>query len=221
MRVLPKTGEHTQLSDANVLKLIGISAQSESAFNEFYSRYRGFVSAVCKSCSKSFDPSGQLANDVFQATFIKVASNGFKFRIPDGVKKEDESLYIKSWLSRIARNELISFTRKYPVTNNELAINSQTESKKEEFYTIDSEESEEQQSIESRVLETGLQSLSEAERHVLMTYMLYYDQSQPGKHLPADVLEKLCNDLQTNAGNVRQLKLRALRKLKDICESKD
>lgn len=220
MSGVSKSDAFAQLSDLEVLKLIGNSAQSDQAFNEFYRRYRRFVSSSCKSCTKEFDPTGHLANDIFQVTFVKVAINGYKFKLPDGAKVQDQSLYIKGWLSRICKNELISYTRKYPLSKENAEMDSGTQNIKEQFYNSD-ESTEEPKTIEAQILESAVASLSESERIIVMTYMLYYDPLTPNRHLPDEVLKKLCSDLNTNAGNIRQMKSRAMKKLKDECESKN
>ena len=64
---------------------------------------------------------------------------------------------------------------------------------------------------EKEILNAALDSLTERERHILMTYMLYSDGR---KHLPNDVLQGLMEQYETTADNVKHIKSRALAKIK-------
>lgn len=56
-----------------------------------------------------------------------------------------------------------------------------------------------------------LQTLSEKERDVLLTYMMYQDGN---KHLPDEVTKLLCERYGTTSVNLRKIKQRTLEKVK-------
>lgn len=216
-------------SDLVLLASIGnISVEnrfdSESAFNEFFLRYKSFLLRACKKSCASFDSSEMLADDIFQNTLLKVLNkaNTFKSKNPDGDSK-NISVEIKAWLSRIAYNELINFLRKNPdekaLSNpfREKSINladTIIEDYEEEVETIKPEKV-----IQKNLLESALATLTEREKYILMAYMQYFDPAQPLKHLPDDVLSSICVKFTIKADNVRQIKSRAMKKLKAQLES--
>jgi DNA-directed RNA polymerase sigma subunit (sigma70/sigma32) len=67
-----------------------------------------------------------------------------------------------------------------------------------------------------KVLEEALHQLTEKEYDVLMTY-IEYDTDQK-KHIPDNILAVLTTKYQTTVVNLRQIKCRALKKVKDYIE---
>lgn len=197
---------------------------SESAFNEFFFRYKSFLLRACKKSCVSFDSSEMLADDIFQNTLLKVLNKAhtFKSKNPDGDSK-NISIEIKAWLSRIAYHELINFLRKNPdekvlsnpfrTKSNDLS-NTIIEDHEEEIENIKPEKL-----IQKNLLEAALANLSEREKYILMAYMQYFDSTQPLKHLPDDVLNGICIKFTIKPDNVRQIKGRAMKKLKLQLES--
>lgn len=174
-----------------------------------------------KSCGQ-FINGQQLADDIFQNTILKALKgiHGLRQRMTDS--STNNSNYIKAWLSRIARNELIDFLRKNPDEKrlaNEFRINSE---ELEISYDINEDDNEdiERPSIEKEQLDKALSSLTERERDILMTYFLYQYKDNPNGHLPDTVIENLCKKHGVKSDNLRQIKKRALMKLKKACELK-
>jgi RNA polymerase sigma factor (sigma-70 family) len=196
-----------------------ISNDSSRAKDEFYYRYRSFLLQVCRKCCAHFINGEELADDIFQNTMIK-AFNGMNNLYNKLVEsKTESSIHIKAWLSIIAKNELIEFLRKNPDEKN--LANSFRSNYQEIGIPYESSEIIEEYiskpSIEKEKLDNGLAALSERERDILMTYILYQNQSEPNRHLPDDVLVSLCNRYKVSRDNLRQIKKRAFLKLKKEC----
>jgi RNA polymerase sigma factor (sigma-70 family) len=206
------------LSDAEIIHLIGEN-KSEDAFNVFFSRYKSYLLRVCRECCKGFDSSNLLADDIFQQTFLKVLnkSHTFKFKNPD--KSRDIFKEIKVWLARIARNELINFLRKNP---DEKLLGNQYRKKSYEVEDFIEDYSYEElpvassQKIQKNVLDLALSQLSEREKFILMSYMELFDPLFPKRHLSDDVLKGICEKFKIEPNNVRQIKSRAIKKLKKL-----
>lgn len=62
-----------------------------------------------------------------------------------------------------------------------------------------------------KILEAALATLSEIERDVLMTYIRYQEGQ---KHLPDQEMQRLCDYHKKTSDNVRQIKKRAMDKVK-------
>lgn len=174
---------------------------------------------VCRKCCNSFDSSDSLADDIFQNTLLKVLNKSHTFKL----KKLDEqstniSKEVKAWLSRIANNELINFLRKNP---DEKILSNPYRKKSDEVEETISDDSNTENieaeiipTFEKNILDKALKKLAERERYILMVYMQYFDHAQPLRHIPDDVLGGICTKFNVNADNVRQIKGRALKKLK-------
>jgi len=64
---------------------------------------------------------------------------------------------------------------------------------------------------QKKLLDAALNLLSERDREILLTYFMYQEEN---KHLPDDVLEELSLRYSTTSANIRQIKKRALDKIK-------
>lgn len=197
--------------------MLNDAAVSSRAFEEFYNRFKDFVLLVCRKACISFDHSNQLADDIFQQTFLKVLHKGYTFRKKTG-DKESYTPEIKAWLSRIARNELINFLRKNP---DEKSLSKPNRLRSDELENLSSgleaydEELLQQPTLQQHILDKALSILTE-EKLVLMTYMLYYNPKTPNNHLPDEVIKTLIAKLGVKAGSLRQVKSRALQKMMKI-----
>ena len=218
---MSKNRPFANYADHELLELINDKLNSNYAFEEFYERFKHFVLKICKKTCDSFDNSDQLSYDIFQNTFIKVLYKAHTFQKRGGQEKENYTNEIKAWLSRIARNEFINFLRKNP---DEKKLSDQNRVKSmdvEDFIQgPDAEVNEilDKPSVQKNALDKGLALLSEEEKLVLMTYMLYYDHRNPNNHLPDEIIKNLTSKLNIKAASLRQIKSRALKKLMKIKE---
>lgn len=198
--------------------MLNDTAVSSKAFEEFYNRFKDFVLLVCRKACISFDHSNQLADDIFQQTFLKVLHKGYTFRKKTG-DKESYTPEIKAWLSRIARNELISFLRKNP---DEKSLSQPNRLRSDELENLSAgleaydEELLQPPTLQQHILDKALSVLTEEEKLVLMTYMLYYNPKARNNHLPDEVIKTLTAKLGVKAGSLRQIKSRALQKMMKV-----
>lgn len=201
--------------------MLNEASLSRQAFEEFYNRFKDFVLLVCRKSCIAFDNSNQLADDIFQHTFLKVFHKGYTFRKRAAPGKETYTAEIKSWLARIAKNELVNFLRKNP-DEKSLTIPNRIRSLELENLTLDPCQTDYEPlhppTMQQHILEKGLSVLSEEEKMVLMTYMLYYNKEAPNKHLPDEIIKTLTDKLRVKAASLRQIKLRALQKIMKIKE---
>ncbi|MEO6669297.1 MAG: RNA polymerase sigma factor [Ferruginibacter sp.] len=201
--------------------MLNNSSLSGQAFEEFYNRFKDFVLILCRKCCSAFDNSNQLADDIFQHTFLKVLHKGYTFQKREVPGKEIYTPEIKSWLSRIAKNELINFLRKNP-DEKVLMLQNRIRSQDLEIISHEPDKTDQEPiqspSIQQDILEKGLSILSEEEKLVLMTYMLYYNRQSPNSHLPDEIIKTLTQKLGVKAGSLRQIKSRALQKIMKIKE---
>lgn len=220
--IVIKNRQLQDVSDWEVIQAISSPFDSEEAFSEFYFRYKNFLLKVCRGCCKNFDDSNSLADDIFQNTFIKVLQKSHTFKPKESDLTTDISKDIKAWLARIARNELINFLRKNPDEKNLSNSFRPRAEDLEDSISFEIPESSNEvvnkhsTSIEKKLLETALNTLTEKERYILMVYMEFFNPGDPKKHLPEDILRATCNRYHITPDNLRQIKSRTLKKIKSI-----
>lgn len=192
----------TSSPDEDLFLAMSLKAEDEdeakNAFAIFYKRYGKFLWNLCLSvCSKlGIANKEEFARDIFSNTMMKAYTSA---------SYDANKAKVTTWLSKIAKNELVNSLRLEagkPIILDEEGLNN--------FYD-DINEDEEIVLPEKEILNVALDSLTERERHILMTYMLYSDGR---KHLPDDVLKDLMEQYGTTADNIKHIKSRTLAKIK-------
>ncbi len=205
-----KKRAESSYSDEDLLVLMSYRSENEreaeEAFKEFDSRYKSFIWSLCYYVCKNGPFGGkELAEDVFMQTRTRVYYSAHTYDSSKGK--------IKTWISRIAKNEM----------NDLLGVLKEKRIGEKTFVSLDEalavvtvDVADEIETPEKKLLNTALDSLTEKERDILMTYMLYQDGN---KHLPDEVLEELRKRYQTTSANIRMIKMRTLDKIKKIIEA--
>ncbi len=194
----------SSLSDQALLASIGAkdsdATEANKAFELFHQRHSAYLWKLCKIVCLHHANSDELAKELFQETMVKVYFNASTFDSNKGGAK--------TWLSRIAKNEFINILRRGLGSYLFLDV-STTDS-----FLMDDTLEEQEKDIEPTMMEKGLNSLSEKERYILVTYMMYYDQDSPNRHLPDKQLMALSQAVGASPESIRQIKSRAMKKLK-------
>lgn len=169
-------------------------------FGEIYQKYKNFLWLLCvKICG---DRSN--ADLVYEATWRKI----WKSPIYD---YNNHKVSFKSWMSIIARRAWLDVQKKIVLGSDaempEPAVNPK------EFEIVEENEALD---VQNQMLEEALHQLNEKEYDILMAY-IEYDTDQK-KHIPDNILAVLTTKYQTTAVNLRQIKCRALKKVKDYIE---
>lgn len=212
MRELQTVAEMQKEPIENLFLLMAMkdedATSAELAFNEFYRRYKDYLYTVCKKACSSWSVYGSdLHEAVFQHTILKVYERAETFieveTLPDDKAKERRT---KAWLGKIASNELEQILRKSD-KNIDFTDNLP------EVSLTDSENKDDSiETIEHILLNRALASLKERERDILITYMRYDDGN---KKLPPEEIDRLCEHWQVLQDNLRQIKSRAMKKVKE------
>ena len=75
---------------------------SRKAFNIIYDRYKNFLWTLCSTvCNQMYPSDTELAKDIFNNTSIAIYKNAHSYDASKGK--------LSTWMSRIARNELIDY----------------------------------------------------------------------------------------------------------------
>jgi RNA polymerase sigma factor (sigma-70 family) len=186
-------------SDEDLLFMVSLQNENEKeakeAFGILYGRHIQFLWNSChKVCRDS-----ELAKDVIQNTWMAIYKSSHTY----DAKKSS----VKTWMSIIAKNKMLDI------------VKGETEfvPLNEDFYSISNDEDEAIiTSPEKEKLDNALNSLSERDKDILLTYMQYSDGN---KHLPDEVISELCQRYNTLPATLRQIKKRSLDKMKEMITS--
>ncbi len=178
----------------------------EKAYNDFYYRYKNYLYTIIKKACKSWEMYGNdLVEATFENTLLTVYAKAESFIVIERIPIENQERRMKAWLGKIANNEMLKLLR-----------DSRTEKDKVEyiedltFFEDIYEDIEVPKSQDILLAERALNSLSERERDILVTYLMFQDGN---KQLPRDEIQKLSDIWNVHSDNLRQIKKRAMSKL--------
>ena len=180
----------------------------QPAINAFTKLYKSYSKFLCSVISRGLKNSGiydeQILNTVINNTFYKIYDNPLIFSFPENATGDR---FFKAWLATVAKNELKRLLEEYYGKSIYL------ENVNEEP-CIESEEISDDifKSVNLKTMDEALNLLSERDRHVLLTLYMYYDE---GKKTPSDVLKTLSEMYNTTNVNIRKIKERSEKKIKD------
>jgi len=185
------------------------SVAAKTAWTTFYSRHKRYLFGVCKRAYSRTLDNGQIEGLV-QDTFIRAYERAGTYRPPDD---SDDALHsrrrVRAWLARINENIFLDSFRNEPqitlVDDDELAEHSFPDPQRDEAPPPHLME-----------LEQALGQLSEAEQDVLRVTAIWYRPGERHLRLPNSVMQQLASSLNTTPDNVRQIRLRALTRLRKI-----
>lgn len=200
----------TENTNAELLTLSSIEPDNPecvAAFNKFYMQLKDFVWNASVIKAKMLDPNNvnQIAEALFQNTFLDVRKNADKFEI----KTENHQLDIHRWLCGIIKNK----GKQYLQENNKhkehivfLEIVPDIPDKEIEL--------EEQKfvSFEREILNRALQTLNEKERSVLL---LWWEYSIDGTihNIDKEIKENLAKQFNVKPESLKQIAKRSLEKV--------
>ena len=189
--------------------------------NSFYKSYINDVyTKVIRMC-RNFSDAEQLAKDITQDTFIKAFGNINKFTLPATAEPMKHRRIIMKWLLVIATN---CFKKEYAIRINESNYDDIVKIIGEPIYEPFEEDSGEIKfEIQNQFrlkLQTALNLLTERERHIIVEYA---DEEciDSKRHLSDKCMHYLCTLYDTTPENIRQIKKRALDKIKKSCFNTD
>ncbi|MGQ3012287.1 MAG: RNA polymerase sigma factor [Flavobacteriales bacterium] len=176
---------------------------SVNAFTQIYKGYSKFLTSVVSHALKSIGLYNEhVLNAVINNTFYKFYEKPFGFSFP---KEAVDDGPFKAWLSTVARNELKVLLKEYYAKTISL------ESAKVDP-PIESQDVEDEifESVNAKMMNDALNTLSERDRDILRTLYLYQEE---GKNTPTEVLNLLCDMHKTTKANIRQIKKRSEEKI--------
>lgn len=202
--------EYDSYSNEDLLLIVSCKDEDEDearkAFDVFYERNAKWLFPLCRQVCSTIahsDDAEELAKDVFSKTMFFVWENAGKY--------DNTISKVQTWVSNNARYVMYKTLDEYKGKASGdiqfISINRD----ESVIYDGECEDYSDVETPEMITLAIALQTLNERERDILMTYMRYSDGN---KHLPDSELNALCSRYQITSDNARQIKGRALNKIK-------
>ena len=190
----------------------GDRQEAEKAFAEFYNRYKNYLYTVVRNACKSWIMYGdELIEEVHRNTFLTVYEKAESFLLIEDAPFERQEKRMKSWLGKIAQTEMFKLLRLL-----------KDEKEKIEYYDDltflenSDEEIKPQKSEDFLLAEKALKTLSERDRNILVTYLMFEDGN---KKLPSNEIQRLAEMWDVLPDNMRQIKKRSMTKAQKYIET--
>ena len=196
-------------------------AWSLPAFEEFYSRYIQYVWKVCADVGEQLSCAAWV-EDVVLETFQRAQKNSAQFSFPK-CPVEEEGNVIKAWLGQIAHNRLCDYWRK---SRRERTISEEkwealaetvTDGDVPDGTAVGSDPVNEKRLAR---IEEAMATLSDREAHVLRVTSQFHRHGKKFQRLPNVVVEELASSLNTTPENLRKIRERARRKVRQYVEER-
>lgn len=186
---------------------------AEKAFIEFYNRYENFLfTVVNKACTPWKMYGDELIMTVIDNTFLTIYEKAETFILIDDIPFERQEKRMKCWISQVAKNEMLQLLRQYKVDSDKIEYSDDLSF----IEKINDETTEDIKSEDILLAEKALQTLSERDRDILITYLMYEDGN---KKLPSNEIQRLADMWGVLPDNMRQIKKRSLEKLKNFIKT--
>jgi len=200
------------------LKKAEAKEEIDELYNEFYKRFSGYVFKVASQRTRNFMDSEQFAKDLTQETFVSTLKGRKSFKFAPGVTDSECTNLIKGWLGRIANNHFNrEIAKRGDVESLDEVLSRLPEPSVDLFETMHGEKDHEEISNQFMVmLQSALNLLKERDKHILLEYARE-GCIETGRHLSTVTMDFLCILYSTTPENIRQIKKRALEKIKSIC----
>lgn len=207
MEILKNTKQiETLYSDEDLFVMMSFreenEAEAKEAFMFFYNRYKNLLWSLCYGVCRELDVNNrkELAEYIFSNTMMAI----YEHPTYDSSKSK-----LSTWMSKIAYHEALDLIKGYKINDsknfvslNEAMVISTSENGYSTRYSVP----------QRKVLDDALNTLSKRDKEILLICMMH---QEPHKHLSDEVLNELGNRFGTTPANVRQIKKRALDKLKE------
>lgn len=188
-------------------------AQSETAWNEFYDRHVGYVHGACKRAFPSILRPEQI-EELVQDTFIRAFQRANTFTSEPTLDTAGQRKAVRAWLGAISENIAHDYFREQPkvdfVDNEAL-----------ETYAVQptNDDSDDPASERLDLFEEAWATLNDREQQVLRTTAFWSKPGAKNQRLPNKVMEDLVADLNATPANIRQIRKRAVAKIREYMET--
>lgn len=203
-------------SDAELLGRVSRRAEdplgARSAEAAFYSRHvRYLYGVLIQRVRRPLALSGREVEDLVQETFFRAFSRAATYTTGDTSDAESERRRTRAWLGRIAQRLLVDWLADTREVSDSPYL---------ETVAIPETGPPSSRSPKLRLMCEALDTLTERERDVLRVAALYFRPGEEHQRLPNDVSAELAGRWETTNENIRAIRSRATKKLKEYLEAR-
>jgi RNA polymerase sigma factor (sigma-70 family) len=205
-------------SDAELLRIMATGVQGtervRKAWAEFYTRHHQYILRVCTRSFAGVVGNGRI-EEIVHDTFVRAYERAGSY-VAD--HEEDQAIarrQVRAWMGKISENLVKDYFRREPT----VSILDEDTADVEADNAVDCEQtvlSNRQQRIEE-----AFDRLSEREQEVLRSTSLWYKPGEKHQRMPNSVMKNLSESLRVKPSNVRQIRARAVAKLKQELQDLD
>jgi RNA polymerase sigma factor (sigma-70 family) len=200
-------------NDAALLARIALGseepAQVRAAQTQFYERHvRYLYGALSRQRSSVYALAQMSVEDLVQETFRRVFEKAHTYASEPELDSERAERRTRAWMGRIAQRLLLDALE----GNREVSATPYVES----LCATSEDGPAPSTSPNLRLVRTALASLSEREQDVLTVTALYERAGEAHQRLPNEVAAQLASRWSTSSDNVRAIRSRALKKLREL-----
>ena len=202
-------GENPAL-DSELLSQMAAAHANEgcaaNAWEEFYRRHYDYLLNACRHTYSRQIGDGRVP-EVVQDTFVKAFRNASTFRPSPEQLAEENRWHVRAWLGSILKNTVRDLYREEP--HEVFAEDIELFPDPDQSGNDAGEESPPIGPVEEAFME-----LEERELEVLRETMLWHSPGARQQRMPSKALAALATGLNTTTANIRQIRSRAIAKLK-------
>lgn len=183
--------------------------QARAAQTQFYERHVRYLYGVLSRQRSSVYATAQMtAEDLAQETFRRVFEKAHTYAAEPDLEAERGERRTRAWMGRIAQRLLLDALER----NQEVSATPYVES----LGAPSDDDPPPSSSPLLRLVREGLASLSEREQDVLTITAMYQRAGEEHQRLPNEVAQQLATRWATNSDNVRAIRSRALKRLREF-----
>jgi len=185
---------------------------AEEAFAVIYGQYSEFLYNVIKKACRAWSMyEEELEKSVFQNTFTTIFLKADQFFELDKLSPEKQMKRFKAWISSIALNEMKMLLRESREEKEKVEFSDDLS-----FIGDTSTKDNTPDSAKLKLIKKAIESLSEKDRDVLITYTAYQDGN---KKLPSEEIQRLSKIWKVHPDSLRQIRKRAMNKVEKFVET--
>jgi RNA polymerase sigma factor (sigma-70 family) len=204
------------VSDAELLERVSersldpqVARGAEAEFYERHARY--LYGVLLQRVRRPLALSGREVEDLVQETFFRAFARAATYNVGDAWDPESERRRTRAWLGRIAQHLLADWL----ADAREISASPYLDTLAEPEAGPPSS-----RSPKLRLLREALDTLTERERDVLRVAALYFRPGEEHQRLPNEVSAELARRWDTTNENLRAIRSRAAKKLKQYLEAR-
>lgn len=204
-------------SDEELIRLMAEprpdSTEGHEAWREFYDRHRRYLFSVILRAHGQGIGEARVA-EIVQETFVRAYQKSGTYRPDDGASDTtSQRRRVRAWLGQIAENLIKDAFRREPQI---VFFEDVAEPDLGDALGADRSCPSDSESLHR--LEEALKELTDREQEVLRATAFWYQPGKRQQRLPNSAMAKLAADLNTTPDNIRQIRARAMSKLRKLVD---